>query len=185
MNKQFYKATSLKYGTTDIVKVMLGPKLVWPASGPATHTFVWPVGGLSVTRNYLGVGPVDQVRIGDIIVIDLRSIIPREEGLTLSESGNIGSNQQNQPHQDAIAAGWLQQTGGPAPIIKQVSIDYGSQTWPMQFFEGGQIYTFKVVKGWPQSAISGLAAWYAVNGGSGTYDTDSGTYIIQLFQTIA
>ena len=185
MNKQFYKATALKFGTTNIVKAMLGSKLVWPASGPATHTFVWPVGGLSVTRNYLGAGPFDEVRIGDTIVIDLRAIVPRDEGMALSESGNVGSNQQNQPHQDAIAAGWLQQTGGPAPTTKQISIDYGSQTWPMQFFEGGQIYTFKVLKGWPQSNFSGLAAWYAVSGGAGTYDTDSGTYIIQLFHTIA
>jgi len=175
--------TSTTKGAISIDEVWHAGVKIWPVIiVSSTHTFVWPSSGLDVHRDYANPGPIERVRIGDTIVIDLRNYQPGYEGMGISESGNIGTNQQNDPHTDAINAGYLIQTGGPAPVLKQISIDYGSGRWPMMFFEGGQVYTFKVVKGWPQDGNHGLAAWYLTDSGT-TFDTDSGSYIIQLFHT--
>ena len=176
--------TSVTKGAISIDEVWHNSVKIWPGDTAAatTHTFIWAASP-NVNRGYVNPGPIEQVRIGDTIVFDLRAIAPQFEGMAITESGNIGTNMQQHSHPDAISSGYLTQTGGPAPVPKLMSIDYGGGQFPVAFFEGGQVYTFKVLKGWAQGGLEGLAAWYLIDSGGATYDTDSGTYMVQLFHT--
>jgi hypothetical protein len=176
MNKQFYKATSLKYGTTNIVKVMLGTKLVYPVVRPIRHYL-----GTVVTvhpRTQANPGVVDVVQVGDRFEVqraDLADVFAVYVGDRMDRAIRAGSIE------DGIIGGYVKLVSGPAGVVRSATFNYTNAVFQMTTFDNAPLTTkwvFEILK--PASVWMGVAGFNDY--GTGNLETDTTNYIDGLMR---